>query len=128
MLRSHVTIQIAFLSEPAFADGTNKLRLHTAFILLMPPQRREKGIDAIAPHAHMLLLHLPRFLVIVLGLPLVRLPALVALERFVAQQRGFQGECPTAIVAEILTRTRTASATFRSHRAEASRVHSNARR
>lgn len=127
MLRSHVTIQIAFLSEPALANGTDKLWLHTAFILLMPPQRCEKRIDTIAPHAYMLLLRLPRFLVIVLRLPLVRLSALVALECLVTQQRGFQGECPTAIVAEILTRTRNASATFRGHRAKASRVHSDAR-
>lgn len=94
----------------------------------MPPQRREKRIDTTASGAHVLLLHLSRFLVIVLRLSLVRLPALVTLERLVTQQRGFQGECPAAIIAEILTRTGTTSATFRGHRAKASRVHRDPRR
>lgn len=48
MFRSYVTVQIALLREFAFADRTGELGLHAALVLLMPPQRREEGVGAIA--------------------------------------------------------------------------------
>lgn len=55
MLRSHVTVEIALLREPTSADGTDELGLHAALILLMTPQRREKGVNAIALGARVFL-------------------------------------------------------------------------
>lgn len=122
-----MTIQITLLSKPAFTNRTDKLRFYAAFVLLVPPQRCEEYINAIASRAYMIL---PRFLPLVvalLALSLVRLPALIALQRFVPQQWRFQGECPATVIAEILTGTRSAGfVTFGSHWAKASAVHGNA--
>lgn len=59
MLRSHVTVQVALLREFALTDRAGELGLHAALVLLMPPERREEGVDAIAVGAGVLLLVLP---------------------------------------------------------------------
>lgn len=129
MFRSYVTIQIALLGESALTDGTDEFRLHAALVLLVSPERREKRVHAITPYAHVLLLRLP--VALVLGLSLVRLPTLVALECLMPQQRGFQSERPAAIVAEILTGTSSAAdqaVLVRGHRTKAPSVHRDSRR
>lgn len=129
VLRSHVTVQIALLRESAPADGTDKFGLHAALVLLMPPQGREEGVNAIALGANVLLYLLPVAVLMVRAR--VRLRALVALERLVAHQRGLQAERAVAIVAEVLTATGTVvgpAVLVRGHRAQASGVHSDARR
>ena len=126
-----MTIQIALLRKSAFANGTGKLRFHAALVLLMPPQRREEHVNAIASGTYMVLPHfLPVVVTLLVALSLVRLPALVALQRLIPQQRRFQGECPAAVVAEILTGTRSAGPVTLGgrHRAKASAVHGNTRR
>jgi len=130
MLQSHVTIQVTLLSKSALTNGTNELRFHAAFVLLVPPQRCEEHINAIALGAYVIL---PRFLPVVvalLTLSLVRLPALVTLKRFVPQQWRFQGECSATVAAEILTGARSAGLVTISsrHRAKTPTVHGDARR
>lgn len=127
MFRSHVTIQIALLGESALADGADEFRLHAALVFLVPPERREKRVHAITLCAHVPLLRLP----VVLVLSLVRLSTLVALERLMPHQRGFQCERPGAIVAEILTGTRSTAdhaVLVRGHRTEPPSVHRDSRR
>lgn len=128
MFRSHVAVQIALLRESASADRTDELGLHAALVLLMTPQRREEGVDAVALRAHVLLLQ-SLLVVVVQWLPLVRLAAFIALKRFVPHQRGLQGEGPAAIVAEILTGTCASGPAVvdRGHRAQPPGVHGDAR-
>lgn len=104
MFRSHVAVQIALLSESTFANGTDELRLHAALVLLVTPEGGEESVNAITPGAYVLLLR-AFSLQILRGRTLVRLPALIAFERLVPQQRSFQSKRPAAVVAEILTRT-----------------------
>lgn len=130
MFRSHVTIQVALLGESSLTDGADEFRLHATLVFLVSPERRKKRVNAITPDAYVFLLRLP-LACFVLGLSLVRLPTLVALERFMPQQRGFQGERPAAIVAEILTGARSTAdhaVLVRGHRTETPSVHRDSRR
>lgn len=109
MLRSNVTVEIALLRETELANGASELRIDTALVVPVSPERSQDGVDAIAVGTHELLPSLSPFVRRFLRTFHASQRLFVALVKPVTRQGRLKGERLVAVGTEILSRAPTSN-------------------